>query len=338
MGATLADVARRAGVSLATASRVINDSAHNVTPELRARVLAAVQELRYIPNAHARALVRSTTSTVGVIVHDVSDPYFAEITRGIQRVASDAGRLVMICNTYRDLTRELEYVEMLRSHRVEALVLTGSGLGDEKFIKAMTKHVEEFIADGGQVALIGRHYVSGNAVIPDNAGGAYALGKMLVDMGHRNFGVITGPRLLTTTYVRLDGFRAALQDAGITLPSDHIVDGDFTRDSGAKGANELLERAPDITAIFALNDPMAIGALGALRERGIAVPDQISLAGFDDIPIVRDVTPALTTVRVPMIELGMRAMRMALEPQGSAPRTEQLPTEVVIRASTAPVR
>jgi LacI family transcriptional regulator len=334
--ATLADVARRAGVSPATVSRVINGGRRVVTDALRARVLEAVRELRFVPNAHARALVGATTPAVGVIVHDVSDPYFAEIMRGIQRVASEAGRLVTICNSYREPERELAYVALLRAQRVGALVLAGGGLDDREFAQEMAGQVAALAAEGGRAAFIGRHHVPGDAVIPDNSGGARALGRALVAMGHREFGVVSGPERLTTTRDRLEGFRSALAEAGIGLPSERVVPGGFTRDGGAEATRRLLERAPRVTAIFALNDPMAVGALAVLRARGLRVPGEVSVAGFDDIPITRDVEPALSTVRVPMTDLGARAMALALAPAGPDLRVEHVPTELVLRRSTAP--
>jgi LacI family transcriptional regulator len=188
---------------------------------------------------------------------------------------------------------------------------------------------------GGRVAVIGRHNIAADAVVPDNVGGARALAHYLLDLGHRSFGIIDGPALLTTSRDRRSGFVQALQAGGITLPPDAIIPGDFTRDGGAQAAIRLLERFPSITAIFALNDVMAIGALAALRERGITVPDQISIVGFDDIPIAADVTPALTTMRVPMSQLGSEALALALSAEDTL-RTIHLPTEMIVRQSTAP--
>jgi LacI family transcriptional regulator len=338
MSTTLAAVAQRAGVSLATASRALNGGKRGVTPDLRARVLAAASELGYVPNAHAQALVRSSTALVGVIVHDVSDPYFSEITRGIQQVASDAGRLVTICNSYRDMAREMEYVRLLHAHRVEALIMAGSGLDERGYSQAMGAQLAAFAASGGRVALIGRHNLAGDAVVPDNAGGARALARLLADLGHREVGVVGGPPLVTTTRDRLEGFRGGLRERGIVLPLERVVAADFSRDGGARAAAELLDRHPGLTAIFALNDVMAVGVLAALRARGVAVPEQVALVGFDDIPLAADVTPALTTVRVPMAEMGARAMALALEPGGPELRVEHLPTELVVRASSGGAR
>jgi len=334
--ATLADVARRAGVSQATASRIINGSNKLVTDELRVRVLRAVEELQYVPNAHAQLLARAQRTAVGVIVHDVSDPYFAEITRGIQRVATEHGRLVIICNSYRDPERELEYVELLRAHQVAAIILTGSGYHDAPFTKSLNTKLEAYTRTGGRVSVIGRHDLHGDTVMPENEIGGYLLGAEIFTLGHRKVGVIAGPKVLTTITDRLTGLRRAAREHGRSLPTKRIVYADFNRDGGAAAAAELLDANPDLTAIVALNDSMAIGALTMLRERGVTVPAELSVVGFDDMPIARDVTPALTTVRLPLADMGARAMTLALETSGGEPRVERATAEIVRRASAGP--
>jgi LacI family transcriptional regulator len=334
--ATLADVARRAGVSAATASRVINGSPKPVTDELRARVLRAVEDLHYVPNAHAQLLARADRLAVGVIVHDVSDPYFAEITRGLQRVATEHGRLVIICNSYRDPDRELAYVDLLRAQQVAAIVLSGSGYHDPTFTRLLNAKLKAYERTGGRVAVIGRHKHAGDAVMPDNEQGGYLAAAALYRLGHERIGVIAGPKVLTTTTDRLAGVRRAAGEYGRTLPPGCVAYADFDRDSGAAAAGELLDTAPELTAIVALNDAMAIGVLATARERGVAVPERLSVIGFDDMPIARDVVPALTTVRLGMTEMGARAMALALGPPAETSRVEHLPAELVLRASTAP--
>ena len=330
---TLADVAKRAGVSLATASRVINGNSHPVTEQLRTRVRQAARELHFLPNAHAQALSRPTAfRSVGVIVHDVKDPYFAEIAGGILKQAADARELVMLCNSYREPARELAYVELMRAQRVAALIMAGGGLDDLDYSRKLADQITPFMTAGGRVAFIGRHHVPGDAVLPDNVGGAAQLGRALLGLGHVNIGVIAGPPLLTTTRDRIAGL------AGAGLSVDKLVYSDFTRDGGGAAAAALLDADPGITALVALNDPMAIGALALLAERGISVPGELSVAGFDDIPFSRDVTPALTTVRVPMAELGARALALALGEEHSDLRVEHLACELVLRDSTAPSR
>ncbi|MCW3840985.1 LacI family transcriptional regulator [Micromonospora yasonensis] len=331
--ATLADVARRAGVSPATASRVINGSSKPVAEALRERVLKAVAELRYVPNAHAQLLARPQRSVVGVIVHDVSDPYFAEVTRGLQRVATERGRLVIICNSYRDPDRELEYVDLLRAQQVAAIVLAGSGYHDDGVNALLDERLTAYAATGGRVSVIGRHRHQGDAVLPANADGARLLGAELRRLGHRTVGVVSGPATLTTTSDRLAGLREGL--AG-PLPPQRIRYADFTRDGGAQATAELLDAVPGLTAVVALNDAMAVGALGVLRERGTRVPVEVSVVGFDDMPIAADVTPALTTVRLPLAALGARAMTLALDPAEDRDRVETLPAELVHRDSLGP--
>jgi len=335
--ATLADVARRAGVSPATASRIISGSSKLVTEELRARVLRAVDELQYVPNAHAQLLARAQRTAVGVIVHDVSDPYFAEITRGLQQVATAHGRLVIICNSYRDPARELEYVELLRAQQVAAIVLAGSGYHDPAFTKSLKGKLAAYTRTGGRVSVIGRHELPGDAVMPANEEGGYLAGMEVFGGGHRRVGIIAGPRVLTTTTDRLTGLRRAAKALGRSLPPKRITFADFDRDSGAAAAEQLLADSPDLTAIVALNDSMAVGALSVLRSRGIAVPQQVSVVGFDDMPIARDVTPALTTVRLPLADMGARAMALALDDAGAQDRIEPAMAVLVRRDSSQPL-
>ncbi|MDG4791697.1 LacI family DNA-binding transcriptional regulator [Micromonospora sp. WMMD1102] len=336
--ATLADVARRAGVSPATASRIINGSPKPVTDALRERVLAAVEELQYVPNAHAQQLARNHRSAVGVIVHDVSDPYFSEITRGLQRVATEHGRLVIICNTYRDPDKELEYVELLRANQAAAIILAGSGYHDEQFTNTLDAKLRVYQATGGHVAVIGRHEHSGHAVIPANEAGGHLIGAELYGLGHTRIGVVAGPRHLTTTTDRLAGLRRAAREHGQKLGTRQIVYADFDRSGGVAATATLLESCPGVTAIVALNDSMAIGALSLLRSRGIEVPGRISVVGFDDMPIARDVTPALTTIRLPLADMGARAMTLALQPPEplNTPQVEHVAAELVRRASSGP--
>jgi LacI family transcriptional regulator len=333
--ATLADVARRAGVSTATVSRIINNSPKPVGDELRGRVLAAVAELQFVPNANAQQLARADRSAVGVIVHDVSDPYFAEITRGLQRVATDHGRLVIICNSYRDPERELAYVELLHAHQAAAIVLAGSGYHDAPVTARLDHKLRIYERTGGRVAVIGRHEHGGDAIVPQNEHGGFLAGDALYRLGHTAIGVIAGPRHLTTTTDRLAGLRRAARAHGHRLTTRHIAYADFDRNGGAEAAAALLDRVPGLTALAALNDSMAIGALACLRERGVDVPGRISLIGFDDMPVSVDVTPPLSTVRLPLVEIGARAMSLALREPAAGPLVEHAEAELVLRGSTA---
>jgi LacI family transcriptional regulator len=186
----------------------------------------------------------------------------------------------------------------------------------------------------GQVPL---HPVRADAVVPQNAAGAYAITTELLRLGHRRIAHLAGPPRFSTTRERQRGYEGALEAFGSSLDPALVISGDFTRDGGLRACGELLDSGTDFSAIFAANDMTAVGALVALRERGVSVPDDVSLAGYDDIPLSRDVTPPLTTVRVPMAELGRQAMSLALAPATEDERVIRLPTELVTRASSAAV-
>ncbi len=335
---TLEDVARTADVSLATASRVLNGTA-TVRADLRERVISAAAELSYTPNAHAQALAGGSQPTVGVICHDVGDPYFAAIAGGVMRVASENDLLVMLASTFRDPAKEVAYVSTLRAQRASAILLIGSAFEDKAWERAMAAELEPYRRGGGHVAAVSRHRgLKVDTVQPDNRGGGAALAKALVGMGHKRFAVLAGPRKLTTVVDRLDGFSGELDAHGVKLREDDVVEAAFTREGGYEAMDRILTRPRKKwpTCVFAVTDVMAIGALAALRDAGVSVPGEISVAGFDDIPVVRDLTPALTTVALPLERLGERAMDLAIkESPGTRPRVVRMSGEVVLRSSTA---
>lgn len=332
---TLQDVAKHAGVSLATASRVINGSDRRVSGDLRARVMASAESLRYVRNAYAQALARSRTSIAGVLINDLAHPYFAAIARGIQRVAEQSGQFVLICNSNRDPDRELAYVQLLHEHRAATIIMAASGNDDPTYVARLEARLSAFVEGGGRTALIGRHLLDMPSVIPDNTGGMYALTTHLLELGHRKIAVIGGVEHVTVTQDRLAGVRAALSEADLNLADAYLLPGTMRRDSAENAVAQIATRAITPTALIALNDEMAVGALAALRRRKYRVPDDISLVGFDDIPLAADLDPALTTVRLPLEEIGERAMRLALTPE-PARRPEIVPTQLIVRASSAP--
>ncbi|HET6857323.1 MAG TPA: LacI family DNA-binding transcriptional regulator [Streptomyces sp.] len=332
---TLEAVARTAGVSLATASRALNGTT-TVREDLRVRVRAAADQLGYIPNAHAQALASASNNTVGVICHDVSDPYFAAIASGVMRAAAERDLLVMLASTFREPAREVAYVSMLRAQRARAILLIGSGFEDRSWERSLQAEIEPYLRGGGRVAVVSRHRsLRVDTVLPENREGAAALARALVGLGHREFAVLTGPPSLTTVADRLAGFREGLAEAGVPLAQ--VVEGAFTRDGGHAAAVELLARGARPTCVFAVTDVMAVGALAALRAHGLRVPEDVSLAGFDDIPLVRELSPPLTTVALPLTLMGRHAISLALrEPHGARSRVQRVAGEVVLRASTKP--
>ncbi|RSN56222.1 LacI family transcriptional regulator [Amycolatopsis sp. WAC 04182] len=333
---TLGDVAKAAGVSLATASRVLNGTA-SVGPALRDRVVRAAERLAYSPNAHAQALARSSSRTVGVICHDVGDPYFAGIARGVMRAASRHDLQVVLGSTFRAPDREVAYTAMVRGHRVRAMLI-GSGFEDRERQKVLRRELDRYRATGGRVAVLSRHRgLRADAVLPENREGAADLARALLTLGHRRFAVLSGPTSLTTVVDRVGGFLEALAEAGVAVERQDIVEGPFTRDGGYEAAQRLIGRGLRATCVFASTDVMAAGALAAMREHGIDVPGDVSLAGFDDIPMVRDLTPPLTTVALPLEDLGERVLELTTLPERAGrTRTERVRGRVVLRESTAP--
>ncbi len=336
MTANITDVARRAGVSTATVSRVLNRN-YPVSDGVRQRVLEAVRDLGYVANAHARALLTATSGTVGVILHDVSDPYFGEIVRGIQEVAIEEDRLVVICSSLREPGREITYIEMLRAQRVDAVIMAGGHILDDEYVMALREQSLQLRSQGSRLVLCGRHPVRADAVVPDNTAGAARVVRHLLARGHRRIAHICGPANFSTTQDRVDGYLGALASYGVEPDPALIVTGAFDREGGYAATVRLLEAGVEPTAIFAANDLAAVGAMARLRERGLRVPDDVSVVGFDDVPVARDVTPPLTTVRVPLAEMGRQSMRLALRDAGAPTEVVRLETELVERGSVRSV-
>ena len=327
---TLKQVAAEAEVSLATASRVLHRSGgREVRGALSERVQAAAQRLGYVSNPHAQALARARSSTVGLIVHDVTDPYFAAIAAGAMHAAHAEGVMVMMAATFREPGLELDYLNRLRAQGVRGVLLAGSGGTDPRLGGQFAQAVDAFVREGGRVASIGgRPDIAGDAVVPANAAGARLAIGHLRELGHRRIGVISGPDTLLTVRDRLAGVG----------PDARVEDADFTREGGRAAARRLLGHGGErVTAVLALNDLMAAGALAAAAELGLRVPGDVSVVGFDDVPFAVDLSPALTTVRLPLREMGERAMRLLMAADPEAPHTSvEVPTHLVVRASSGP--
>jgi LacI family transcriptional regulator, galactose operon repressor len=332
----LADVAARAGVSIATASRSLAGR-DGVSEALAAHVRAVALQMGYVANVHARTLAGGATSTVGLIVHEIGDPYFAEIASGVISVAAERGFSVQICHSGRDPQNELHQIRTLIAHRTDAIIVAGSGYTEPALQADSNTVLTAFQETGGRVAVIGRHHLAADAVRPDNTAATAAVTAHLLELGHRRIGVIAGPPMLTTVADRVAGVAEALAAHGLTLDDVALLHTDFTRNGGHSGAEQLLAEHPDLTALIALNDLMAIGVLSVLRAHGIAVPQQMSVAGVDDVPVAADLAPSLTTVRLPMAEMGELALTMALKPPSARRRRKSTGHELIVRDSTGPV-
>ncbi|MGW6744011.1 LacI family DNA-binding transcriptional regulator [Streptomyces sp. NPDC055025] len=361
MTVTLADVAARARVSPATVSRVLNGN-YPVAAATRERVLRAVDELDYVLNGPASSLAAATSDLVGILVNDIADPFFgimagaAQTEIGGQEGTGRAGgeKLAIVCNTGGSPERELTYLTLLQRQRAAAVILTGGALEDPRHTAAMTAKLAKLADAGTRVVLCGRPPLPDSdamvaALAFDNRGGGRRLTEHLLALGHRRIGYVAGPMERTTTRHRLEGHLAAMAAAGpreggraggtAEERESLTVHGPYTRRSGYEATLELLRRAPDLTAVVAANDTVALGACAAVREQGLRIPQDVSVAGFDDLPFAVDAVPALTTVRLPLYEAGARAGRLAMGTEAPPPGgIATIAAELMARASTAPPR
>jgi len=334
--ASITEVARRAGVSPATASRVVSEADYPVSAATRERVLAAARELDYVPNALARGLLKSRVPVVAVIVHDITDPYFSEVVRGVEDAANASGYLVITCSSERDADREASYVRLLRSMRAAAVVFAGSGLDDPDSNAEIDRHLAAMTADGAAVVHLSPHAGGEPDVGIDNAAAMAAMVRALVELGHRRIAFLAGPSTLFVARERLAGYRRGLAEAGIAADESLIVATSFDSAGGSLGVDILRESGSPISAIACANDLLALGALQRLAGLGIAVPGQVSVAGFDDISTAALTAPSLSTVRLPLRELGRLGFEQAdRRLSGRTHGPLRLATEVVLRDSTA---
>ncbi|WP_120004546.1 LacI family DNA-binding transcriptional regulator [Nesterenkonia muleiensis] len=333
MAVRLAEVAEAAGVSQATASRVLNGSNRRPAPEVADKVRAAAERLGYVPNAQAQALVRASARLIGLVVHDIADPYFSSIARGAQRGLAGSGIQLMLASTERAAEAEVEAVRSFMSYRTDAILLAGSrGFGDDVLLERL---LQAYRGNGGRVAMIGQPLASAGGVQIDNEGSAAALADELLRLGHRRFAVLSGEPELQTASQRAAGFLATLKSAGV-MP-EVVSQGAFTREGGYRMMVDLLASGVSgeerKLCVFCVNDVMALGALAALREAGLSVPEDVALAGFDDIPTLADQYPTISTVRLPLEEIGRMSVEMML---GNSDASHRVVVEgaVVLRQST----
>lgn len=335
--ATLSQVADLAGVSLATASRVLNGGGRTVGEPYRSKVVGAAEALGYRPNAHAQSIVSGASNLVGLVLHDIADPYFSAIASGVIAEAELRGLVVMLGTTKRDPEREMQFVSMLRSQRATAIIVAGSRTTHRDQTERLVKEIRGFVAGGGRVAAVSQNKLGTHTVLPLNRAGARELGLALVGLGHRRFVLMGGPRDLLTARDRLAGVQEALRASGIDAADVSVHHGPFTRDGGYEIAATLAGVLAG-ACVVAVNDVMAVGVMAALRDAGLDVPGDVSVAGFDDIATLRDLVPSLTTVHLPLEEMGARAARLAVDsaPDGP-PRLLRVKGTVVLRRSTRAV-
>jgi LacI family transcriptional regulator len=329
---TIFDVARAAGVSYATVSRVVNDYAH-VRDDTRQRVLLAMRELGYVAHTSARALASGRTRVIGLLAQEVDNAFFSAVIRGVDQQVSALDYDFLLCTTHARREKEAEYVARLSRGMVDGLLIV--------LPRGLPDYVEQLRAESYPFVLIDYDDAAPgcNVVNAANRTGTRAAIRHLIGLGHRRIGFITGRDNVGATYERLAGYREELAASGLPLDPGYVVQGDFWVERGVAATRALLSMPLRPTAIFTSSDMAAIGAMRAARDAGLQVPRDLSLIGFDDIPEASFVTPTLTTVRQPLLEMGRVAVRQLmsmLDDPRQPPARLVLETELILRESTAP--
>lgn len=330
---TIKDVAHEAGVSIATVSHVVNGT-RRVSAGLTERVLAAMEKLDYRPNGLARSLRLGQTRTLGLLIPDNSNQFFAEMARSIEDTGYRHGYSVILCNSDRNVQKQRAYVRLLVDKHVDGIAFISSGESVEDIRYLTREGVAVVIVDRDQPG------VAADVVLIDNERAGYEATRHLIGLQHRRIACISGPAGVAPSAERIEGYRRALQEAGIGYDPELVIPGDFGLDSGEHAADVLwgMDRRP--TAIFACNDMMAIGAMYGLRTHDLDVPADLSVVGIDDIALSRAVYPALTTMSHPKIEMGRIATELLIrrieEPTpGVEPQRVVLTATLVRRDSCA---
>lgn len=333
---TLRDVAREAGVSPATASRSLHESARSVSPDMRKRVTDAARKLGYSPNASAQSMARGGSRTVSLIVSDLEDPYFSSIATGVIEAAGRDGMRVTLDITRRDPAREAEVIGLAGTQRSRALIFVGSRRANRRSTADLAARLSVFEKTGGRVVLVSQRGLPFDTIVPDNRSGAAALGRTLAEMGYERCLVLALAPELVASSERVNGFVGGLADAGIELPESQILRGEDGWEGGYRLAAGLSEAGlGDLQLIFAVSDVMALGAISALRERGIAVPEQVAVAGYGGTISPERTVSQITTVQFALRETGAQAYALAVRQRAKGERAVvTLPATVVIRAST----
>lgn len=306
MRTTIKDIANYTGFSVTTISLVLNHKAHKIPKSTKDTIFEAVEKLNYHPNQLAVGLVKKRTDTIGLIISDVSNVFFANLAKGVEDECRKKGWNLFLCNTNDKHTRDLSYIQALADKGVDGILFCMSLDSDKK--KAM-ESIRLFEKLKMPVVMIDRFLeeASCSSVIVDHVQGGYAAAKYLLEHGHKKIGCVTGPQELEDSRDRLNGYKKALYEYGIPFQKELVYEGKYDCESGAKGAEYLLKH--DVTAVFAFNDMSAYGAYNHMKQRGINVPEEISLIGYDNIFFSELLDVPLTTVHQPVYDMGAEAVR-----------------------------
>jgi len=323
------DVAEAAGVGLGTVSRVFANQG-SVSASTRARVEAAAEQLDYRPSALGRGLKSQRTNNIGLVVADISNNFYGEFAEGVLAQAKTMGMHVIVCASGENEASEREYIEVLIEQRVEGIVAFPTGTNADSWRLAQKLGIPVVFADR---TVAGLNFPT---VLVDNAAGSRRLTEYLLALGHRRIGYLGGPLGLTTASEREKGFYQAHTEHGLQVIPQMVVRGRFTRDTAYASALRLLDASPRPTALVAANNVLGEAALAAIHDHGLQVPEDISMVMFDDVPWARLIRPAMTVIAQPAWQMGQAAARTVVTPAADQPRSQVVPTEMIIRGSARP--
>lgn len=331
MGVSIKDIAKAANVSHSTVSRALSDSPL-VKDETKVLIKKIADEMGYSPHALARSLVTRRTQTVGVVVTTIADPFVSEIVRGLEETSQNHGYTMILCNSNAEPRRELAAVKALREKRVDGIIITASRIGDLYMPLLEDFDVPIVLINSQQT---GKYVYS---IGTDDHKGAAIATEHLLSLGHTRIGYIASPNNVSSSLARLEGYRAALKSRGVPYDPALTADGDGRPAAGAVAAAQLTALAQPPTALFCYNDLTAIGAIRALKDRGLNVPADVSVVGYDDIPLAEYLNPPLTTVQQRKYDMGCMAMEMLLSLLNGAQDVQDISIEPILicRNSTAP--
>lgn len=324
-----------AGTSVTSVSRVMNDTGYPVSADLRQRILSAIEQLNYTPNSAAQGLRSTFNAVIGIIVRDISNAYFGEIARGATDAALARGHLSFICDTGRNPVNEFEIHELLWKHRVRGIVLAGGGFDTEEYRDLIQRQLERSAGFGLRVVATAPQGVEIPGVSPDFCGIAGTVVDHFMDYGHRRVALVTGPLEVLTSRAHVKGFREAVERHGEQLDPEFIVAKGFTEEAGYAAGRALVARADRPTALCCANDLIAIGAMHAIHDAGLSIPEDVSVAGIGDATVASYTRPGLTSVRVPRYDIGARAVEMVLAEQAPTGHSH-LPSHLVSRGTVGP--
>jgi LacI family transcriptional regulator len=328
--ATIRDVAKLAGVSPITVSRVINNTSY-VSQETRERVEAAIDELGYVPNMLGPSLRLKKTMTLAAVISDITNPFWTDVTRGIEDIAQAHGYFVILCNTDESEDKQEQYLQMLLRRRIDGILLVPASSTPDSIRLIKKQNIPVVVLDR-RVPDIDVDFVRA-----DSETGAYELTKYLISLGHRQIAMLAGPQSVSTSIDRVNGFCRALNEIDLEMCDPMVFWGSFTKEAGYEMAKKAIAATPPPTALFAANNFVAIGAIQALQEKNLRIPEDFSIVAFDDIPAAYSINPFLTAANQPSREMGKRATRLLLDRiNGKDARPCQeilLSTEMIIRSS-----